>query len=83
MSLPTKQNKKMSKYIVKGSVRGTISSHRTIFGAFLSMRKDQKACASLGGGAYSDVEIEREDGSDLTSDETDEIETLQDQERYA
>lgn len=71
------------KYIIKGSVRGTLSSHRTISGAFRSMRKDQKACASLGGGAYSDVEIERADGEEMSDEEMGEIETLQDQERYA
>lgn len=72
----------MSKYIVKGSVRGTISRHNTISGAYRSMRKDQKSCARLGGGAYSDVDIERADGEPLTESEVDEIRSLSDAEYY-
>lgn len=62
-----------SKYIVKGSVRGHISSHRTIAGAIKSLRRDQRACRGLGGGAYSDCAILRADGQPLNDAEQEAI----------
>lgn len=70
----------MKTYIVAGPVRGEISQHRTISGAYLSMRKDQNSCSSLGGGSYSDVEIIRADGETLSYSEREEIEDLRDRE---
>ena len=61
------------KYIVKGSVRGTISKHNALSAAIRSMRKDQKQCRKLGGGAYSDARVQRADGEDLTYSEKEEI----------
>ena len=72
-----------TKYIVSGSVRGTISQHNTISGAYRSMRRDQKSCKRLGGGAYSDVSISRADGSDLSEDESEEIGALSNKEYCA
>ena len=40
--------------IVYGSVRGLISAHRAVGPARESLRKDRRACASSGNGAYSD-----------------------------
>ena len=58
------------KYIVKGSVRGTISQHNKLSAAIRSMRRDQRDCQSLpGGNCYSDVEIERADGEPLSDAE--------------
>lgn len=45
------------KYIVKGNVRGLISTHRKLSAAIKSLLKDKKECSSLGGGAYSDVNV--------------------------
>ncbi len=72
----TNRIKKM-KYIVTGSVRGTISRHNTLCAAIRSMRKDQRDCRSIGGGAYSDVSIERADGEDLTDSEIEEIQSAE------
>lgn len=69
-----------TKYIVKGSVRGTISRHTKLSAAIRSMLKDERQCASLGGGAYSDVSIFREDGEDLSESEIDEIDEARDRE---
>ena len=44
-------------YVVEGDVRGFISRHRSLDAAVKSLRRDQFACASLGGGAYSDAVI--------------------------
>lgn len=45
------------KYIVKGNVRGLISTHRKFSAAVKSLLKDNKECSELGGGAYSDANI--------------------------
>ena len=67
------------RYVVRGSVRGTISTnHRTLSAAVRSMRKDCRSCAGLGGGSYSDACIERADGEPLTEAECEEIERLED-----
>ena len=72
-------NTKCTRYLVRGSVRGTISTnHRTISGAVRSCERDRKQCAMLGGGAYSDAGIERVDGEPLTQDELEEIERIED-----
>ena len=68
---------KCTRYDVRGSVRGTISTnHRTLSGAVRSMRRDCRQCASLGGGSYSDARIERSDGEPLTDAELDMISDL-------
>ena len=70
---------KCTRYDVRGSVRGTISTnHRTLSAAVRSMRRDCRQCASLGGGSYSDVGIERADGEPLTEAEYEEIERIED-----
>ena len=67
------------RYVVRGSVRGTISTnHRTLSAAVRSMRRDCRQCASLGGGSYSDAYIERTDGEPLTDAECEEIERIED-----
>jgi hypothetical protein len=45
------------RYIVRGNVRGLISRHRTESAARKSAARDARACASLGGGAYSDARV--------------------------
>ena len=70
---------KCTRYVVRGSVRGTISTnHRTLSGAVRSMRRDCRQCADLGGGSYSDACIERSDGEPLTEAECEEIERIED-----
>ena len=70
---------KCTRYDVRGSVRGTISTnHRALSAAVRSMRRDCRQCASLGGGSYSDVGIERSDGEPLTDAELDTIADLTD-----
>ena len=70
---------KCTRYVVRGSVRGTISTnHRTLSAAVRSMRRDCRQCAGLGGGSYSDACIERADGEPLTDDECEEIERIED-----
>ena len=70
---------KCIRYDVRGSVRGTISTnHRTLSAAVRSMRRDCRACSSLGGGSYSDACIERADGEPLTEAECEEIERIED-----
>jgi hypothetical protein len=44
-----------ARYIVYGSVRGLVSSHRTRNGAFCSCRRDQAGCERQGG--YSDASV--------------------------
>ena len=45
-------------YTVEGSVRGNVSiRHRSLDAAIRVLRRDQSACHSLGGGAYSDCSI--------------------------
>lgn len=46
-------------YRVHGSVRGTVSRHRTLAAAVRGAAKDRRACRRLGGGAYSDVQVQR------------------------
>ena len=68
---------KCTRYVVRGSVRGTISTnHRTLSAAVRSMLRDCRQCSSLGGGSYSDARIERSDGEPLTDDELDAISDL-------
>jgi len=62
-------------YEARGSVRGRCGhNHRTIGGAFSCAERDRKACAALGGGAYSDREVARVDGEGLSREE---VATLQ------
>ena len=42
-------------YIVKGDVRGRVSSHLTVDDAIKAARRDRKRCKQLGAGMYSDV----------------------------
>ena len=42
-------------YIVKGDVRGRVSSHLTVDDAIKAARRDRKRCKHLGAGMYSDV----------------------------
>lgn len=70
---------KCTRYDVRGSVRGTISTnHRTLSAAVRSMRRDCRQCAGLGGGSYSDARIVRTDGEHLTEAECEEIERIND-----
>ena len=46
---------KSSKYEVRGSVRGLVSTHRTLAAAQKSLARDQRGCRSQGG--YSDCRI--------------------------
>lgn len=65
---------KTPRYIVRGSVRGTISRHNKLSAAIRSLRADQKRCESLRGGAYySDCKILRGDGEPLSEDEQNEV----------
>jgi len=48
-------------YIVYGSVRGLVGRHKSIDAARLRADRDRRDCASLGGGAYSDVSVYRWD----------------------
>jgi hypothetical protein len=60
----------MIRYTCIGSVRGCCGvAHRTLEGAAAHCERDQRACASLGGGAYSDRRVQRLDGAPLTDDE--------------
>lgn len=62
-------------YHANGSVRGSCGhKHKTIAAAQACARRDQSACASLGGGSYSDRSVCRTDGKDLTPQEMDELE---------
>jgi len=45
------------RYAVAGNVRGTISKHLKLGAAVRAMARDRRACKSLGGGAYSDVQV--------------------------
>jgi hypothetical protein len=57
-------------YTCKGPVRGECGhTHRTLVGAARCLHRDQRACTSLGGGAYSDrtiVRISRIDGEEIS-----------------
>jgi hypothetical protein len=61
----------MTTYESYGGVRGGCGhKHRTIEAALRCGDKDGRACASLGGGAYSDRgAVRRTDGRPLTKDE--------------
>jgi len=61
-------------YAVRGSVRGLISRHRTIASALASCQRDKLDCWRLGGGAYSDAQVERIDGEQLSDGELREME---------
>jgi len=55
-------------YTTKGPVRGSCGhNHRTIATACKCMQRDQSGCRSQGG--YSDREVVRADGEELTEDE--------------
>jgi hypothetical protein len=58
-------------YIVKGPVRGTISSHRTLNAAIRSLLKDRRGCRKQGG--YSDAVIIRADGQPLSAHEIEQL----------
>ena len=42
-------------YIVKGDMRGRVSSHLTVDDAIKAAKRDRKRCKHLGAGMYSDV----------------------------
>lgn len=64
----------MSTYTTRGSVRGGCGHrHKTIESALACAERDARACASLGGGAYSDRRVARTDGTPLTDAEGDAI----------
>lgn len=59
-------------YTTRGSVRGGCGhKHLTVSAAQRCADADQRACARLGGGAYSDRVVERSDGSRLNDSEAD------------
>ena len=59
------------------AVRGECGhTHRTLVGAARCLRRDQRACTSLGGGAYSDRTIVRTDGGEMSELEMYEIEDI-------
>lgn len=61
-------------YRAVGLVRGSCGhAHRSVGAAVRCARRDARACASLGGGAYSDRVVRRADGQPLTEDERQEI----------
>jgi hypothetical protein len=45
------------KFIVRGSVRGLISTHRSLSKALASESRDRRQCSRLGGGSYSDATV--------------------------
>jgi hypothetical protein len=49
------------KYIVKGDIRGLVSSHLTVDDAIKAAKRDRERCKHLGAGAYSDVLVYRID----------------------
>ena len=58
----------MTTYTTKGSVRGCCGhKHRSLEAAVKCAREDQKGCQSQGG--YSDRQIVRTDGEELTEGE--------------
>lgn len=57
------------RYTCIGSVRECGVEHRTIEAAVRCTDKDRRACFALGGGAYSDMCVYREDGSYLDDEE--------------
>ena len=60
------------RYHASGSVRGSCGhQHRSIETAERCRRRDAAACASLGGGAYSDRVVLRTDGEPLEEAELD------------
>lgn len=62
-------------YEAVGGVRGSCGhKHRTIAAAEMCRRRDSNACASLGGGAYSDREVRRVDGEPLSDAEMRQLE---------
>ncbi len=64
-------------YTCKGSVRGECGhTHRTLVGAARCLHRDQRACTSLGGGAYSDRTIVRTDGEEMSELEMYEIDDI-------
>ena len=65
-------------YTCKGPVRGECGhTHRTLVGAARCLHRDQRACTSLGGGAYSDRTIVRTDGGEMSELERYEIEDIE------
>jgi hypothetical protein len=53
-------------YTVRGSVRGTLASHVSLVEAHRVLTADEADCGRLGGGAYSDARIFRDDGLPMT-----------------
>lgn len=77
LSNPRRKGPKKVTYRVRGSVRGVISTgHRTISGAVASALRDERQVGRLGGGAYSDAQVEREDGQPLNDEEVTELQNL-------
>jgi hypothetical protein len=65
------------RYEAKGAVRGGCGHrHRSIDGALRCAERDQRSCSKLGGGAYSDRTVCREDGQPLDDDEMHSLEVL-------
>lgn len=65
-------------YTTTGSVRGCCGHHHlTLKAAFDCLERDKRACAKLGGGAYSDRIITRRDGRPFNDDERREIDWLE------
>jgi hypothetical protein len=61
-------------YKTVGPVRGGCGHrHRSLKTATECLKKDQRACASLGGGAYSDRCVVHLDGTGLSEDEYDQF----------
>jgi hypothetical protein len=54
-------------YIASGSVRGTCDHrHATAGDAWKCCHRDSEQCGKLGGGSYSDREVKRSDGNEMT-----------------
>ncbi len=69
-------------YTTRGPVRGACGHrHRSLGAAVACAERDRRACAALGGGAYSDREVVRADGARLTWDELRWIDELTDGDR--
>ena len=63
-------------YTTDGSVRGTCGHvHKTIASAMQCLQRDRNSCGRLGGGAYSDRDIVRLDGGELTGDDIDALDS--------
>tara|TARA_R100000656_G_scaffold104176_2_gene76316 strand:+ start:35042 stop:35512 length:471 start_codon:yes stop_codon:yes gene_type:complete len=62
------------RYSAEGSVRGNCGhNHRSIDTACACLLRDQRDCASLGGGTYSDRKVVRSDGRPLNYGERERV----------